>query len=210
MNVVKLLAIVIVTVAVTLLCIRSGQALIKAPITVPEHASYRTPKPLNANNAAADTETVNDPTVSATVSATPETVIEPTASAIVSALPETITEPTASATVSARPETVTDPTAFAGRTDAEGQTVQPVRAASRSLDGGGGPVRQPAHRMAQAEARGKSVARQGPPRAANRHQTDLAARDDIEEDDDEDDDDIHHPAHIIVDAGVYNVHRYAL
>ncbi|VVC34766.1 Hypothetical protein CINCED_3A025774 [Cinara cedri] len=66
MNVVKLLAIVIVTVAVTLLCIRSGQAMAKTPVAVPVHGVYHTPKPLTTTVAAL--EAVTEPTPNATAS----------------------------------------------------------------------------------------------------------------------------------------------
>lgn len=61
MNVVKLLAIVVVTAAVTLLCIRSGQAMAKAPVTVPAPGVYPTPETM--------TTTVADPTRNATAPA---------------------------------------------------------------------------------------------------------------------------------------------
>lgn len=169
MNVVKLLAIVIVTVAVTLLCIRSGQAMAKAPVTVPVHAVYQTPAPLTTTAATA---------------------------------PETVTDPTPNATASA------------DWTDAE-RAVEPVQAASRSLDGGGGgsPVGLPAARMAgtvpAAVVRGKFVTRQQPLGAA--YHPDFTARGDVDDaDEDDGDDNPSRPANIIVDAGVYNVHRYTL
>lgn len=193
MSIVKILAIVVVTSVVTLLCIRSGQAMAKTPMPSPPaggpeaHDRGKRPGPVTSDRATNSTAAPNA-TASGPYTTSASLIADPTSVSF-------------AATTAAQDRQENRTFGLAPETgNLTGDAVPTTLATSRSMDADAVDDGHPSGSRSRAlpiVVRGKLIRQI--PYPAN-HQT----ANDVDDDDDRDDDNSN-GANIIVDAGVYHV-----